>query len=226
MKTVLKTMGLLAAALAAAPVSAQEYRVPDHLNSQVLEIKQNRFTLESVSERGNLCSLEGRFQGQGSRRFYEDGEGCRVEFVLGGNKVRVDIPAAHAEACRQYCGLNAWMGGEYERLPAVCSERAKQRMEARFQAAYRARRFNEAAGIKNGWLKQCEPFAHMLTQMRARNDIAVAYKHAGNPAACRRVLEPLRADIDGTTDFEPAPLMAEDYARELKAARFNWQACR
>ncbi|MCP2039710.1 hypothetical protein L1281_000280 [Neisseria sp. HSC-16F19] len=225
MKTVLKTLGLFTACLAAAPVWAQEYRVQEPLVSQVLEVRQNRFELQSVNPRGNLCHLDGRLQGQGSRRFYQDNEGCSVDFVFGGKGVQVSIDDAHRQACQQYCGHNAWMDGDYRRLPAACSHQAEQRMEARFQAAYRARRFNEAVAIKNGWFKQCESFAFLTTQMRARNDLAAAYKNAGNKTACRQVLEPLRAEMEGSADFEPTPLMAEDYARELKAARFNWQAC-
>lgn len=225
MKTVLKTMGLLAAALASAPVSAQEYRVPNPWVSKVLQLKQNQFELQSVNNVGNLCHLDGRLQGQGSRRFYEDREGCRLEFVLTGNKVRVSIPEAHAEACRQYCGHNVWMDGDYERLPAVCSDRAEKRMETRFQAAYQTRRFQEAVRIKQTWLQRCEPFAPIVTLMRARNDVAVAYKNAGDKAACRRTLQPMRFEIDGRFDFEPPLLIAEAYQRELNAARFNWQAC-
>lgn len=230
MKTMLKNLCLMTACLAAAPALAQEYRVPHPLHTQVLQIDRQRFSLESVNPAGNLCSLEGRFQGRGQHRFYEDGQGCRVEFVLDGKQVEVSIPEGSASACRrQYCGHNAYMEGSYERLPAACSLRGQQRMEARFQAAYRARRFNEAAQIKNHWFGRCESFSHLITQMRTRNDLAAAYKNAGNNAACRAALQPWREEIESSSDaeeFAPTPLLAEDYTRELKAARFNWQACR
>ena len=131
----MKTVGLFTVCLAAAPTLAQEYRVQDPLVSQWLEVKQNRFELQSVNPRGNLCDLEGRLQGRGSHRFYDDGEGCRVDFIFGGKGVRVSIDDAHHQACQQYCGHNTWMDGDYRRLPAVCSDKAEKQMEKRFQAA-------------------------------------------------------------------------------------------
>lgn len=228
MKTVLKAVCLLSACLAATAAWAQEYRVPpDPWSEQVLEIHQDSFQLNTVNRVGNICKLEGRLQGKGRQRFYEDGQGCRVAFVFGSRSVAVKIADASHQACREYCGHNAWLEGDYQRLPAACSHKAEQQVAQRFQAAYHARRFSEAIRIRNGWLQQCGDFAHGLTQLHARNDLAVAYKNVGDKVACRQVLQPWQAEIEDSAEARhPGPVFAEEYARALKAARFNWRACR
>ena len=61
--------------------------------------------------------------------------------------------------------------------------------------------------------------------MRARNDLAVAYKNSGNKTACRTALKPLRRYWNDKAD-DHTYLYRDDFMKELAAAKFNWNACR
>ena len=130
-----------------------------------------------------------------------------------------------AIAAIKACGVEVDYHGADMSKPAEIEDLIQQ-TEKRFQTAYRGRQFGRAAQIRRQQLAQCEPFMYYTALMRVRNDFAVAHKNNGNKAACRQALQPLAAEINGSSDFEPAYIMKEDYDRELKHARFNWGACR
>ena len=62
-------------------------------------------------------------------------------------------------------------------------------------------------------------------QMRARNDLAVAYKNSGNKTACRAALQSLRRHWNDKAENH-SYLYRDDFMKELAAAKFNWKACR
>ena len=208
--------------LAALPAAAQEYQVANSYIMQNLSVENGHFRANSVSFRGNLCDVEGKIV----NNVFRDGEGCVVRFQFDTKSVKMSIDDSVRKACQSYCGMNAYFDGHYLKLPAACTEKAQQQTEKRFQTAYRGRQFGRAAQIRRQQLAQCEPFMYYTALMRVRNDFAVAHKNNGNKAACRQALQPLAAEINGSSDFEPAYIMKEDYDRELKHARFNWGACR
>ncbi|MDO4693641.1 MAG: hypothetical protein Q4A62_03310 [Eikenella sp.] len=227
MQTTRQTFCLIAACCAAASAWAQEYRaLPDPWTEQMLNMQKNHFELDSVNRSGNVCKLNGHFQGQGRQHVYEDGRGCRVVFAFHAQGVAVSIPEGSRPACRAYCGHNVRMEGNYQRLPSACRHSAEQQTAQRFQVAYLAGRFDEAIRLRNAWLQQCGRLVHALTQMRALNDLAAAYQKTGNQAACRRVLQPWQAEIEDVKDANrPGSVFREEYARELQTARRHWQSC-
>ena len=62
-------------------------------------------------------------------------------------------------------------------------------------------------------------------QMRARNDLAVAYKNSGNKTACRAALQPLRRHWSDKAEHH-SYVYRDAFMKELAAAKFNWNACR
>ncbi|QMT40911.1 hypothetical protein [Neisseria shayeganii] len=232
MSTMLKTVYGLAVALAAAPAlagPAQTYQVKDPYQQQHLEIRGNRFDINTVGANSNLCQIDGRFQRQGNRAVFKDGEGCEVRFRFEHDRVTVDSPTeAAATACRHnYCGHNVIFTGEYSRLPAACTDQGIKNSEQRFQVAYRAGRFAEAARIQQHSLNRCEDFMWFIDRMSARNNLAAAHKNAGDQAACRRALTPFVADPAKGPDieFNLSTIWREDFDRQLQAAQSHWQQC-
>ena len=214
---------LLIALLAASTAAhAQEYVFKDQpFESGSLSIDGKTFSINTVNSSGNLCDLEGRL----NNNVYRDGEGCEVRFTFVRDKVNVTVPESAREACAGYCGLNAHFVDQYHRLPAVCTESAAKNTAQRFQAAYRAKNYAQAAQIQQQYVNTCNSFMFITGQMRARNDLAVAYKNSGNKTACRTALQPLRRYWNDKAE-EHDHRYSNDFMKELAAAKFNWNACR
>ena len=215
-------LALLMAATAAQAASAQEYVFKDQpFESGSLSTDGKTFSINTVNSSGNLCNLEGRL----NNNVYRDGEGCEVRFTFARDKVNVTVPESAREACAGYCGLNAHFVDQYHRLPAACTESAAKNTAQRFQAAYRAKNYAQAAQIQQQYVNTCNGFMFITAQMRARNDLAVAYKNSGNKTACRAALQPLRRYWNDKAD-DHTYLYRDDFMKELAAAKFNWNACR
>ena len=214
---------LLIALLAASTAAhAQEYVFKDQpFESGSLSIDGKTFSINTVNSSGNLCDLEGRL----NNNVYRDGEGCEVRFTFARDKVNVTVPESAREACAGYCGLNAHFVDQYHRLPAACTESAAKNTAQRFQAAYRAKNYAQAAQIQQQYVNACNRFMVITEQMRARNDLAVAYKNSGNKTACRTALKPLRRYWSDKAE-EHDHRYSNDFMKELAAAKFNWNACR
>ena len=212
-------LALLAASTAA---HAQEYVFKDQpFESGYLSTDGKTFSINTVNSSGNLCNLEGRL----NNNVYRDGEGCEVRFTFARDKVNVTVPESAREACAEYCGLNAHFADQYHRLPAACTESAAKNTAQRFQAAYRAKNYAQAAQIQQQYVNTCNSFMFITEQMHARNDLAVAYKNSGNKTACRAALQPLRRYWNDKAD-DHTYLYRDYFMKELAAAKFNWNACR
>ena len=210
------------AATAAQAASAQEYVFKDQpFESGSLSTDGKTFSINTVNSSGNLCDLEGRLKNNA----YRDGQGCEVRFTFARDKVNVTVPESAREACAEYCGLNAHFADQYHRLPAACTESATKNTAQRFQAAYRAKNYAQAAQIQQQYLNACNSFMFITEQMRARNDLAVAYKNSGNKTACRAALQPLRRHWNDKAENH-SYLYRDAFMKELAAAKFNWNACR
>lgn len=207
--------------LIALPVSAQTYQTHNPFASEMLTIKQSEFIIDTVGASGNLCYLEGQIK----NNTWQDGDGCRIHFRSAWNSISIAIPEKAKAACSTYCGHNTFFDKTYYRLPTACTKQAAVQTEQRFQTAYRKKHFQSAIRIKQTYLKQCGEFMHLVDRMRTRNDLAVSYKNAGNPAACRRVLQPLTEYMDNK-EFQPSYIYRDEYERELKHTRFNRAACK
>ena len=215
-------LALLMAATAATAAHAQEYVFKDQpFESGYLSTDGKTFSINTVNSSGNLCNLEGRL----NNNVYRDGEGCEVRFTFARDKVNVTVPESARKACAEYCGLNAHFADQYHRLPAACTESAAKNTAQRFQAAYRAKNYAQAAQIQQQYVNACNRFMVITEQMRARNDLAVAYKNSGNKTACRTALKPLRRYWNDKAD-DHTYLYRDDFMKALAAAKFNWNACR
>ena len=113
-------------------------------------------------------------------------------FTFAHNKVSVTVPESAREACAKYCGYDGYFAADYYRLPAACTESAADSTAQRFQAAYRAKNYAQAAQIQQQYVNTCNGFMFVTEQMRARNDLAVAYNNSGNKTACHTAIGTIR----------------------------------
>ena len=211
---------LVCALAAAAP--AKDYALYDSpTESGGISITGKRFSLNTASQRGNICDLDGTIK----NKQYRDDKGCVVRFHFSGkNLVELEVPESAQIACREYCGLNAGFTGSYAVLPAACTEQGGQAAEKRFQTAYRAKQYRQAAQIKQQYIASCDKFISFTERMHAANDLAVSHKNAGDKAACRRALATIKTWLD--PEFDPGYIYEQDYQREAKAAAHNLKLCR
>ena len=208
--------------LAAAAAHAQDYVLKDRpFESGSLSTDGKTFSINIVSPNSNVCNLDGSLK----NNVYRDGKGCEVRFAFGRSQVGVTVPETAQEACAGYCGFNANFVGDYHRLPAACTESAAKNTAERFHAAYRAKNYAQAARIQQQYVNACNSFMFITEQMRARNDLAVAYKNSGNKTACRAALQPLRRYWNDKAE-EHGYHYRDDFMKELATAKFNWNACR
>ena len=214
---------LLIALLAAATAAhARDYAFKDRpFEEGDFSTDGKAFIIHTISSSGNLCYLGGLMR----HNVYRDGKGCEVRFAFARNKVSITVPESAREACAKYCGYDGYFAADYYRLPAACTESAADSTAQRFQAAYRAKNYVQAARIQQQYVNACNRFMVITEQMRARNDLAVAYKNSGNKPACRTTLQPLRRYWNDKAE-EHDHRYSNDFMKELAAAKFNWNACR
>ena len=212
-------LALLAAATAA---HARDYAFKDRpFEEGDFSTDGKAFIIHTISSGGNFCDLGGLMK----HNVYRDGKGCEVRFAFARNKVSITVPESAREACAEYCGHNAHFADQYHRLPAACTRSAAKNTAQRFHAAYRARNYAQAARIQQQYVNACNRFMVITEQMRARNDLAVAYKNSGNKTACRTALKPLRRYWNDKAE-EHGYHYRDYFMKALAAAKFNWNACR
>lgn len=215
----MKPLIFLLPAVLSLHAAAQNYVIADdRLSSGVLTLEGSSFSVSTVNPNGNVCDYEGIVR----NRIASDGEGCVVHFSFKRDSVRLDVPESAREACQSYCGHNAFFDGVYYKMPTACASKYAEAAERRFQAAYRDKRFREAANLKRQYLNQCGRFLYLTDWMRGLNDLAVSFKNAGDKAACRKTLAPLS---EWLRDYRPNYINETDYKREASAARFNLKQC-
>ena len=189
------------------------------LETGVLTINGNQFSVETINAHTNMCEYSGTIKNYTTK----DGKGCVIHFSFIKNSVALNIPSDALDACNQYCGLNASLNATiYEKQPVLCTDKGTVTMEKRFQAAYQSKRYHEAAKIKQQYLSKCDQFLYLTTWMRTLNDLAVSYKNANNHAACRKTLIPM---AEWLRDYTPHYVNKEDFIREASAAQLNWKKC-
>jgi hypothetical protein len=183
-----------------------------------------KFNIDVLGVNGHTCELEGTLKGRVG--LTADEPVCRIELKPSGDHWDMSIADRDAEACRNYCGARASFAGQYwAQLPA-CNGKGLDAVKATFIRQYQGKQFDAAASTLETLFAQCGKRIFSPVEQNLRNDLALAYHHAGKDAECRRVLQPIAQwyvpDPTGVT-FAPAD---EDWGLPLvKKTRFNWKLC-
>lgn len=182
-----------------------------------------KFHIQTVGANGHTCELEGTITNGRARMA---NSACAVDFTPAGQRVGVDT--ATAEACRDFCGMRAWFGGDYLRPTPGCTDKAIAASRRNFKRAYDAKDYRLALTTLAPVLQDCDEVLTGVTKGWLRNDLALAQLRSGDAAACRQTLAPL-AEEAGKTDQELReaypPTDADVVLPMLKAARTNLRLC-
>ena len=186
--------------------------------------KGGKFNIDALGVNGHTCELEGTLKGREGRT--ADEPVCRIEFTQRGDHWNLGVAERDMEACRNYCGARASFDGEYwAQLPA-CNGKGLDAVKASFIRQYQAKQFDAAASTLETLFAQCGKRIFQPVEQNLRNDLALAYHHAGKDAECRRVLQPIAdwyVPEPTAVTFAPAD---EDWGLPLvKKTRFNWKLC-
>lgn len=187
--------------------------------------RDGKFKIDALGANGHTCELEGTFKGRTGRT--ADEPVCRVDFTRNGERWTLGVADADNEACRNYCGMRAWFAGDFWPERPACNGKPLERSRAEFMRLYRAKQFDPAAAVLEKVFAQCGEQLFQPTAQDMRNDLGLAYHHAGRDEECRRVLQPI-ADYyvpePTVVTFAPAD---EDWGLPLVSkTRFNWKLCK
>lgn len=185
------------------------------------------FSLEATGANAHICTMEGRIVRGLAELEGANDRLCRVVFrkVADGISVEDD---GDGDACRAYCGARAGFPGTYLRPLPGCAPTAVKDARARFKRQYEAKSHGEAVATLAPVLSRCARTLAWQDESWIRNDLALAQARAGNKAACRATLAPLR-DLaeERDEDLEHVGPPAEAYAnlRIARATRTNLALC-
>ncbi len=185
------------------------------------------FDIRATGANGHQCALDGQMRdGLAELPTLEPGQSCRLIFRPGVNGI--EVASADASNCRHFCGARAGFEGLYRVTSASCTPSAIKRTRAEFKRHYDLKAFEAARAALEPMLAACAASLGWVETGWIRNDLAVTQYRLGDPGACRRVLEPLRADAQ-TSDREIRnklpPSDADQWLSVLRAARTNLKLC-
>lgn len=181
------------------------------------------FLLSTITSRGHLCQLEGAIKDGIAQLETDPGQpACAVIFEHKGKSIEVSTQTP--QACRQFCGDNAYFEGVYVKIPPGCDEATVKRKREAFQDLYDRKKYSSARAVLEPVLKRCQVTLPQAEEYMIRNDLAVTFHKLGNRAACRRLLEPM-ARFAGEYDTEgPTPNL--DWMRQVaRATNTNLELC-
>ncbi len=212
----------------AAPV---EYGTLGGRGTMLLDREGRSVNLDVLGVNGHSCSVRGRLSGQKLDRV-EAEEGCKFQLQPKAQAVlTVVVDEAARDACRSNCGARAWFEGDYQPLPAACTQKGLARQQGDALRAYQGKRFDDAFRLWSQGLADCETTMHWSAIWRWRNDASIAAAHAGHAADCTRLSQAVLADVkrftlEGETEpFTFAPGDAETARPLISAARHNLARC-
>jgi hypothetical protein len=226
----LLSCGAFAAAAAEVPVG--EYAA--HGGGSRLTIAKTlsgrTFAVDTSGADGHHCRLRGEIRdGRAVLKGSDASAPCVV--LLKAAVDGVDLSAADDAVCRrEFCGAHATFAGVYRRAPAVCTLAPARRVQDRFAAQIKQKRFREARATLSPLIKQCSGFIETRRFAALQNEFALAAHRAGDNAACLATLAPLRAramksDALLAEEFARAPTEAAQEIQIAKTTRAHLRRC-
>ena len=219
---------LLNQAVPAAPVRAGEY-VSNGGGRLIVKPRAGDgqgFSIESIGGDAQMCSLDGTLR-EGRAELAAMNDTCVIEFSRKG--AGLQVTPTKTEACRSFCGPLASFDALYTESPAGCTKAAIKRTRDAFLPLYRHKQYALARAKLAPVLSSCGPLLFYVEEADVRNDLAVTLYHLGERAACREVLEPLRAKAETSDEALRSglpPADAENYLLIAGKTRTNLKLCR
>lgn len=190
------------------------------------------FSIDSVGGNCHTCGLSGRIVGTAAETVDEEQASepmvCRIRMTPSRDGRQIKVEPQADEACRQYCGMRAGFEGVYRMPQALCTEGGQRKARDIFIRHYRAKQFTQAVEALRPVLEQCHDFLNWIEIDRVRNDLSLAYFHAGKDGQCINTLQKTRAA--GFTDEEALrqglpPCDFDNYVPTAQATWHNMRLC-
>lgn len=230
----MKTLSLIALALAAVtgaawaqqqgPFQPGEYldRLGGYLIIKPGSGGTNAFTLHTTGQNFSACNAQGVIQKNRQAVLKDDGITCTLYFGQKSDGIEIDLK----DTCNAFCGVGATLDGMYVKAEPGCERAAVRKTRDEFKRLYDKKAFADARAALEPVLTRCGKTLDNDADGWVRNDLAVTYRHLGDAAACRKVLEPLAAEA-----AKPDPPVKELLSREreslriVRATRTNLKLC-
>lgn len=190
------------------------------------------FLLESIGGNCHSCGVSGRVVGtlgeaEAAMFGTEPEPGvCRIRMTpsLEGRQIEVEPLTEHA--CRPHCGMRARLDGVYRKPPPRCTKAGQQQTRDRFLRHYRSRQYPQAVAVLRPMLDECGEFLNWIEADRVRNDLALAYRHAGSREQCAQTLGQTLASGHADEGALRNRLPPCDFDNYIATARATWHNLR
>jgi hypothetical protein len=222
----------LVSAYAAGTIRPGEYVLTGDWGRLKIEQRDGgkNFSIDSIGANCHMCGLSGRLVGTTAETVEEnpsDGDMvCRIRMNPSADGRQITVEPLTDEACRQFCGMRARFDGVYRKPQGRCTGAGQRNARDTFIRHYRAKRFNEAVAALRPLLEHCSAFLGWIEIDRVRNDLALAYFHAGNPEQCLATLRNTRAFEHADEAALRSGLPPCDFDNYLPTAQASWHNMR
>ena len=188
------------------------------------------FSIDSMGGNCHTCGLSGRLVGTTAETVVDDPSNgdmvCRIRVKPSPDGRQITVEPLTEEACRQFCGMRAGFDGVYRKPQGRCTKAGQRNARDTFARNYRAKRFNEAVAVLRPVLEQCNDFLDWIEVDRVRNDLALAYLHAGNSEQCAETLRNTRAFEYADEEALRGGLPPCDFDNYIPTAKATWHNMR
>jgi len=184
------------------------------------------FTIHTVGMNMHTCDVDGQIGKNGQAIVKPDGENttCTVYFTQKADGIDVSLK----KECGGFCGARASFDGMFLKPAAGCDRAGVRKARTAFKRLYDKKAYAEARTTLEPVLSRCTKTLDSDEEGWVRNDLAITLLRLGDPATCRKTLEPLAEDAaktDAKIKEELPPSDAERVVRIARATRTNLKLC-
>lgn len=191
---------------------------------------KTNFSIVSVSANCHTCDLSGQIIGYSAETVDEgltnEEMVCRIRMTPSPDGRQVKVEPQTFEACRQYCGMRAAFDGIYLKPKVLCTDKGQRSARNRFIQHYRAKQFSQAVETLRPILEQCGEFLNWIEIDDVRNDLSLAYFHAGKSRQCIDTLQKTRASSFVNEEALRQGLPPCDFDNYVPTAKATWHNLR
>ena len=184
------------------------------------------FTIHTVGMNMHICDVDGQIGKNGQAVVKPDGDNvtCTVYFTSKADGIDVSLK----KECPGFCGARASFDGMFLKPAAGCDRAGVRKARADFKRLYDKKAFADARTTLQPVLDRCIKTLDSGEEGWIRNDLAITLHRLGDPAACRKTLEPLaeeaaKTDAKIQEDYPPAD--ADAVVKIARATRTNLKLC-
>lgn len=222
------------------PASAMAQQSPPQAGTYVTEGGWGQLVIESAGAKGSQtfllntenagsgCTFSGQLNPGGRAVVYEGNAPgqCSLDLTIAPNGLVVSTSTK--EQCREYCGSNGSFEGDYNYVPAICTQPALDKTRRSFKQLYDEKEYAQAEKTLAPVYRECLGTVGMMDEGGMRNDYALTQYKLNDKAGCLATLSKYRQDAaraDDAITQDMSPAVVDDYLSVIHAARTNIALC-